>query len=357
MEIKNIMLIILLPLLLLSVFFSCAPADSKIEGEEAPRWLTNPREEYPENRYLVARGQAHSEAGATNNARTEMARIFNQQIESQEVISEEILETFSDDNTGKFQQEVSRQQQIVVETDEEIMGLEIKEFFQDKKNNMYYALAVLERSSARNIYRDHLDRDNQRLSSYYDRAQSEDLNNVQKLQNLAKARAHAENAVKLQQHLKVINPDRQPPRLTVNPVEIEQKINDLLNKLTITVEPIEESVIFEQHEINRRIEEWINNTFADLDFQIAPEESILAVKTTFNADWADRRRADVTFIRWNINISLHDNDRQTEIGSISYQTQSGGINEVQAKNRTQRDIQSWIENNLSELIVRTLLTT
>ena len=360
MKLKNInFLFLTLIIVFASGIISCAPTTNQVEKEEAPRWVSEPGVKYPENQYLVARGQARTERAAVNNARAEIARIFQQQIETQEIISEEIRETFAADGSGEFQQEVSRQQQTVVEADEEILGLEIKEFYHDRKNNNHYALAVLARDEARSIYRDHFDRDNQRLENYFARATSGELNKVQQLQNLSRARAYAENAVKLQQHLKVIHPGQPTPRLAANPVDIDQKISKLLNELTIYVNPVEPEELLARQEINRRIEEWVKNSFADLDFQItsAEEEALLNVDITFNADYSDRRREDAIFIRWNINASLHDTTRATEIGSISHQAQSGGINEPQAKNRTLRDVESWIENNLSELIVKTLLTT
>ena len=116
--------------------FGCASAPS------APDWVNGKSAKYPDNQYLVGRGQADAQEDARNRARADLAKILEVGVSAK---SSDVT-TFTSDGGGKTESQVSRN--IVTRTDQIVRGIQIPEGWQDPQTKSYYALAVLPRSQA-----------------------------------------------------------------------------------------------------------------------------------------------------------------------------------------------------------------
>jgi hypothetical protein len=116
--------------------FGCASAPS------TPDWVNGKSAKYPDNQYLVGRGQADAQEDARNRARADLAKILEVGISAK---SSDVT-TFTSDGGGKTESQVSRN--IVTRTDQIVRGIQIPESWQDPQTKSYYALAVLQRSQA-----------------------------------------------------------------------------------------------------------------------------------------------------------------------------------------------------------------
>ena len=116
--------------------FGCASAPS------TPDWVNGKSAKYPDNQYLVGRGQADAQEDARNRARADLAKILEVGVSAK---SSDVT-TFTSDGGGKTESQVSRN--IVTRTDQIVRGIQIPEGWQDPQTKSYYALAVLPRSQA-----------------------------------------------------------------------------------------------------------------------------------------------------------------------------------------------------------------
>jgi hypothetical protein len=116
--------------------FGCASAPS------TPDWVNGKSAKYPDNQYLVGRGQAGTQEDARNRARADLAKILEVGVSAK---SSDVT-SFSSGPAGGTESKVSRS--IETRTEQIVRGIQIPEGWQDPQTKSYYALAVLPRSQA-----------------------------------------------------------------------------------------------------------------------------------------------------------------------------------------------------------------
>ncbi|HEY6240580.1 MAG TPA: LPP20 family lipoprotein [Burkholderiales bacterium] len=117
--------------------FGCASAPS------TPDWVNGKSAKYPDNQYLVGRGQADAQEDARNRARADLAKILEVGVSAK---SSDVTSFNSGAEGAKTESQVSRS--IVTRTDQIVRGIQIPETWQDPQTKSVYALAVLPRSQA-----------------------------------------------------------------------------------------------------------------------------------------------------------------------------------------------------------------
>ncbi len=117
--------------------FGCASAPS------TPDWVNGKSAKYPDNQYLVGRGQASNQEDARNRARADLAKILEVGVSAK---SSDVTSFSSGPEGAKTESQVSRN--IVTRTDQIVRGVQIPETWQDSQTKSFYVLAVLPRSQA-----------------------------------------------------------------------------------------------------------------------------------------------------------------------------------------------------------------
>jgi hypothetical protein len=107
---------------------------------------------YPDNQYLVGRGQAGVQEDARNRARADLAKILEVGVSAK---SSDVT-SYSSGPAGGTESQVSRS--ITTRTDQIVRGIQIPETWQDPQAKSYYALAVLPRTQAAMGLRADIDR-------------------------------------------------------------------------------------------------------------------------------------------------------------------------------------------------------
>jgi hypothetical protein len=127
--------------------FGCASAPS------TPDWVNGKSAKYPDNQYLVGRGQADAQEDARNRARADLAKILEVGVSAK---SSDVTSFNSGAEGAKTESQVSRS--IVTRTEQIVRGIQIPETWQDPQTKSVYALAVLPRSQAAMGLRADIDR-------------------------------------------------------------------------------------------------------------------------------------------------------------------------------------------------------
>jgi hypothetical protein len=128
------------------LLFGCASTPS------TPDWINGKSAKYPDNQYLVGRGQADVPEDARNRARADLAKILEVAISAK---SSDVT-TYSSGPAGGTDSQVSRS--IATRTDQIVRGIQIPETWQNPQTKSTYALAVLPRSQAAMGLRADIDR-------------------------------------------------------------------------------------------------------------------------------------------------------------------------------------------------------
>jgi hypothetical protein len=142
------------------LLFACASAPT------TPDWVNGKSAKYPDNRYLVGRGQADTQEDARNRARADLAKILEVGVSAKSAD----VTTFTSEGGGKTESQVSRN--IVTRTDQIVRGIQIPEIWQDPQTKSTYALAVLPRSQAAAGLRAEIDRLDAATQGYVANARS-----------------------------------------------------------------------------------------------------------------------------------------------------------------------------------------
>jgi len=108
-----------------------------------PDWVDGKSAKYPDNQYLVGRGQADTQEDARNRARADLAKTLEVAVSAK---SSDVVSFSSGAEGAKTESQVSRT--IQTRTDQIVRGVRIPEAWQDPKTKSYHALAVLPRSQA-----------------------------------------------------------------------------------------------------------------------------------------------------------------------------------------------------------------
>jgi hypothetical protein len=140
--------------ILLSIVVYAVMTVSCATLQQSPDWIAQPDINYPNNKYLVASASAESLEIAQDRAITNIAKIFSVSVNAQVNISDNIQvkkTSASKVDQGKLNEQVTQNQSLSslssTKVNQVISGVSIKQQWQDS-TGVYYALAVLEKSSA-----------------------------------------------------------------------------------------------------------------------------------------------------------------------------------------------------------------
>ncbi len=120
-------------------------------AKKAPDWIDGQSKKYSPPRYFIGVGAVAADKGgpkqqlgwAADRARAEIAKSMRIEIQSTTVAKRTVISGKKTPETQSTQTDV-----VTASTNEILEGVEIKEYYTDKKNKMTYALAVLDRPMA-----------------------------------------------------------------------------------------------------------------------------------------------------------------------------------------------------------------
>ncbi|MCG8635583.1 MAG: LPP20 family lipoprotein, partial [Desulfobacterales bacterium] len=132
---KQLQVVFIFMILLMLGGFGCAKTPSPAEEAGV---------EFPEERYLTARGTGETGYEAGKQAMAELSGIFESRISSQ--FTSLATSTMTQDQAEAFEKNMASR--IRIDSDMHLQGARIGRSWKDEKTGLYSALAVLDRSDA-----------------------------------------------------------------------------------------------------------------------------------------------------------------------------------------------------------------
>lgn len=129
-----------------------ASKKSSSKKNAMPEWVTQPSAVYPNSAYITYVGSGSDRNISEINALQGLAAVFGQSIRSDSTASSRMTQAkenglVANSNVQTFSQEVKRKVDV-----DSLIGVETKEFWLDEANNTWYAIAVLDKSQAGELY-------------------------------------------------------------------------------------------------------------------------------------------------------------------------------------------------------------
>jgi hypothetical protein len=154
-------------------------------SEEKPRWVDNPREEYPDELYIAGVGSGDTLEKAKDNARAEVAKVIRLDINVQQKIVDTYLETGTGEDLD-MKRSTDFVNRVNVATEQSLKNVKIEKTWLLKESAQYYALALIDRKETAAIYAREVKKKDGEVTSYVTSAK-EAGNRLAKLAFLRKA--------------------------------------------------------------------------------------------------------------------------------------------------------------------------
>jgi hypothetical protein len=207
---------------LIGLLNACATAPT------TPDWVGGTSQKYPASNYLIGRGQGNSAEQARDQARADLAKVFEVKLAA----TSEDVQTFKGGTgeTGEYRTQTART--VTARTEQIVRGINIAEQWQDPASASHHALAVLARLPAAAGLRQEINDLDAATRRYVERARTSE-------QLAAKIQA-ASNAVEaqqardgLQRPLRVVDPTGRGVEAEFNLSSLRADLTALLKRLRL----------------------------------------------------------------------------------------------------------------------------
>jgi hypothetical protein len=123
-------------------------------AQSKPEWVDNPSAVYPERLYVSAVGYGADRQAAERNAIGSLTAFFKQSVSSSVSITDRETQV---NGQSVFTSEMSQSIEAGAALDN-LIGAEVKSVWNDTKNRLWYAAAVMEKAKCRELYAAELDK-------------------------------------------------------------------------------------------------------------------------------------------------------------------------------------------------------
>lgn len=172
-------------------------------GSTQPDWLDKPAEQYPQQRYLSAVGEADDRNNADSRALANLAKIFEVAIRDRSLdFSQAKVSSDQSERTVSNTQETSRY--VTTEARQVLEGAQLVESWQAEEGKAY-ALAVLEKAPAERRFRDGVRSADRQIEDRVNYASRQAPNPVVALAALEQARKIENQRSNLNRNLSVVS--------------------------------------------------------------------------------------------------------------------------------------------------------
>lgn len=147
----------------------------------APKWITEPYSVYPRDKYIVAVGEGSSKLSAQNKALNEITSFFGQSVESKITASEKFRNSVENNSSTTSSKSFLDKDLEVTVNQDDLLGIEYPEFYQDKKHNDWYVIGVMDIKKACDIYTNKIIQNEKTISILMDYTSKESLTYISRV--------------------------------------------------------------------------------------------------------------------------------------------------------------------------------
>lgn len=222
---SNVIILILLSLIISACSFTPDNSDSP------PDWVYGQSKNYASSLYLSGQGSGLTQTDAKDRARSDLAKQFEVAVNERSQQSQIFTSEQADGETQQsLNQKISRQ--LLTYTSHSLKGVEIVDQWQDPKNAMHYALAVLSRNKSRHQFEQQLQSLDQHSKQRLLQAETESslLTRAALIQQAINSQ---QQRLVVQNYLQVVDPSGRgnPPSLSI--AELVRSRDTLLKEIQI----------------------------------------------------------------------------------------------------------------------------
>jgi hypothetical protein len=128
-------------------------ATTVITGRTKPNWVDAVDSVYNRNQYVAAVGNAPDRTMSERNALANLTAIFGQSIKADQTITNTYQEAVRNGVTAGWSDNIAMQETISRSSSmDSLVGAEVREVWSDTRNNVWYAVAVMDKARTAQVY-------------------------------------------------------------------------------------------------------------------------------------------------------------------------------------------------------------
>ncbi|MCH5283017.1 MAG: LPP20 family lipoprotein [Treponema sp.] len=321
---------------------SFAFAAKKSAPQAMPEWVNVPSAVYPNASYITSVGYASDRDSAEIKALQGIAATFGQSVKSETEASQRMAQAKADGkvataSVNTFSQNISRSVDV-----DSLIGVEVKEFWLEQSTSTWYAIAVLDREKAAQIYGEMIKKNASAIKTLFSSGAEDKVS----FEGYAVYDFAEDIAIENENHLKKVS--------VIKPVEVDSlkqycpsSKNYHAKKIEIAKQiPI---CITVENDVNGRIAAVFQQTISAAGFRGTFDKSArYQLSATVTFERSDTTDGKTVRCRYNIESHILDLDNGQKLAPFSLTGRESHVDFTEAKNRAVKAIESKVKDDFAK---------
>lgn len=319
------------------VFSACFLFAAK---NKMPRWITLPSDVYPAEKYMNGTGSGKNRETAELEAVRNLSSVFGQTVKSNTAASKKMEQALSEGKVS-FSSAENLQQNITSQIEaENLIGIEIAEYFYNKPEKKWYAVAILEREKTAAVYQKYIEKNDGAVRKAIKESEKNPGTFYGYSEICFAAEIASEND-KLVKNLTVIDFE--------SGSEISKKIVSLKNTQLTKKKFAENITIYVQisGDKDNKIKSAFQDIFSKYGFKTSPSKK---EKYNLEGKYSSEisQKGKIIYCVYSLDLDFSDVLQAESLFAINLKGREGSLSESDATNRTYRALEKDIGTQFSK---------
>lgn len=319
------------------VFSACFLFAAK---NKMPRWITLPSDVYPAEKYMNGTGSGKNRETAELEAVRNLSSVFGQTVKSNTAASKKMERALSEGKVS-FSSAENLQQNITSQIEaENLIGIEIAEYFYNKPEKKWYAVAILEREKTAAVYQKYIEKNDETVRKAIKESEKNPGTFYGYSEICFAAEIASEND-KLVKNLTVIDFE--------SGSEISKKIVSLQNTQLTKKKFAENITIYVQisGDKDNKIKSAFQDIFSKYGFKTSPSKK---EKYNLEGKYSSEisQKGKIIYCVYSLDLDFSDVLQAESLFAINLKGREGSLSESDATNRTYRALEKDIGTQFSK---------
>ena len=305
-----------------------------------PEWIIVPSNVYPSDLYLNGTGSGENREMAELEAVKNLASVFGQTVISKKEKKKKMEQAISDgkigfSSSGNLQQNITSQIQA-----ENLIGIEVAEYFYNKSEKKWYAIAILEKAKTSAIYENFIQKNDDEVRKAVKNAEK-DLKSFYGYSEIAFALEISLENEKLLKNLSVIDFEKADSLShKVVPLQTLQSLQkNISDNITIFINL--------KNDEDNKIKSAFQDIFSKYGFKTSTtKKERYGLTGKYNSKIS--KKGKVSYCTYTLDLQFSDYVEKEELFAINLKGREGAPSENDAINRTYRVLEKNIGTEFSE---------
>lgn len=319
------------------VFSACFLFAAK---NKMPEWITLPSGVYPAEKYMNGTGSGTNRETAELEAVRNLSSVFGQTVKSNTAASKKMERALSEGKVS-FSSAENLQQNITSQIEaENLIGIEIAEYFYNKPEKKWYAVAILEREKTAAVYQKYIEKNDEAVRKAIKESEKNPGTFYGYSEICFAAEIASEND-KLVKNLTVIDFE--------SGNEISKKVVSLQNTQLAKKKFAENITIYVQisGDKDNKIKSAFQDIFSKYGFKTSPSKK---EKYTLEGKYSSEisQKGKIIYCVYSLDLDFSDVLQAESLFAINLKGREGSLSESDATNRTYRTLEKDIGTQFSK---------